>query len=136
MPCATRHDRFLSLVAVEDGNVVGNIVFTPVTLDSFDELRVMGLAPMAVTPSRQNCGIGSRLVEAGLDNCRAQGVGAVIVLGHAEYYPRFGFQPASQWGIRSEYDVPDDVFMLIELVPDYLKSHHGTIRYHPAFAEA
>ena len=62
------------------------------------------------------------------------GIGAVVVLGHPEYYPRFGFIPASQFEIRSEYDVPDEVFMATEIRRGYLDNVHGTIRYHPAFA--
>lgn len=128
-------DPFLSLVAVEKDEIVGHIVFTPVTLDSFDDLKLMGLAPMAVSPSRQRSGIGTKLVNAGLEHCRELGIGAVVVLGHADYYPRFGFRPASQWDIRSEYDVPDDVFMLMELSSGYLQGYHGTIRYNAAFAD-
>jgi putative acetyltransferase len=63
------------------------------------------------------------------------GVGAVAVLGHPEYYPRFGFRPASQWGIKCEYDVPEEVFMLMELSPAYLQDYQRTIRYHAAFAD-
>ncbi|MDX1404658.1 MAG: N-acetyltransferase [Woeseiaceae bacterium] len=129
-------DPFVSLVAEEDDEIIGNIVFTPVALASFGDLQLMGLAPMAVKPARQRSGIGSRLVEAGLENLRTLGVGAVVVLGHADYYPRFGFRPASRWGIASEYDVPDDAFMLLELASGYLDGYQGTIRYHAAFAEA
>jgi putative acetyltransferase len=101
----------------------------------FDELHLMGLAPMAVSPSLQRDGIGTELVNAGLQICRELGVGAVAVLGHPEYYPRFGFRPASQWGIKCEYDVPEEVFMLMELSPAYLQDYQGTIRYHAAFAD-
>ena len=61
---------------------------------------------------------------------------AVIVLGHAKYYPRFGFQPASRFALGCEYDVPDDVFMALELEPGILAGKTGTIRYHPAFFSA
>lgn len=128
-------DPYVSLVAIDDGDVVGHIMFTPVTLEPFDNLDLMGLAPMAVSPSRQRGGIGAELVKAGLESCRALGIGAVAVLGHPEYYPRFGFRSSSQWGIKCEYDVPEDVFMMLELSPDYLRGKQGTIRYHPAFAD-
>jgi putative acetyltransferase len=124
---------FLSLVAEQDGEVVGHILFTPVHLDEADELNLMGLAPMAVTPARQNRGIGSALVKAGLAHCRNVGAGAVVVLGHPDYYPRFGFHTAAGFGIRCEYEVPDEAFMLCELQEDYLRGHSGTVRYHPAF---
>ena len=128
-------DPHVSLVALEEQDVVGHIMFTPVSLESYDELRLMGLAPMAVAPSHQRCGIGMQLVKAGLERCRELDIGAVVVLGHPGYSPRFGFRPASQWGIRSEYDVPDDTFMMLELSPGYLQGYQGTIRYNAAFAE-
>lgn len=72
-------------------------------------------------------------MQAGLLECQRLGVDAVVVLGHAEYYPRFGFQPASHCGLDSEYDVPDEVFMALELTPGCLAEGSGTIRYHGAF---
>ncbi len=126
---------YVSQVAVEDQNVVGHIMFTPVTLEPFENLRLMGLAPMAVSPSLQRGGIGSALVKTGLLRCTESDVGAVAVLGHAQYYPRFGFRPASQWGIKSEYEVPEEVFMMMELSPGYLQGYQGIIRYNAAFAD-
>ena len=125
----------VSLVAERDGAVVGHILFSPVTHENSPDLRIMGLAPMAVAPDHQRSGIGSALVRAGLDECRQLGFAAVVVLGHPEYYPRFGFSPSVRWGIRSEYDVPDDVFMALELEPGALRGAAGTVRYHPAFSE-
>jgi putative acetyltransferase len=125
----------VSLVAADNHDVVGHIMFTPVTLEPYDDLQLMGLAPMAVSPSRQREGIGTALVNAGLEACRALGIGVVAVLGHPGYYPRFGFRPSSQWGINCEYDVPEEVFMLLELSASYLQDKQGTIRYHAAFAD-
>jgi putative acetyltransferase len=88
---------------------------------------------MAVLPSRQRAGIGSALVRAGLDECARLGFVAVAVLGHAEYYPRFGFLPASTFGLSSEFDVPDNVFLALELHPGALDACRGVIRYHPVF---
>lgn len=124
----------VSLVAADGDEVVGHILFSPMTLPSHAGPQIMGLAPMAVLPGSQRQGIGSALVRAGLDECRRLGVGAVVVLGHATYYPRFGFVPASRFSLKSEYDVPDEVFMALELIPDALHGRGGTIRYHPAFA--
>jgi len=126
----------ISLVAVRElsGAVVGHILFSPVTLSGHDDLRLMGLAPMAVVPELQGQGVGSALVKAGLEACREFGGEAVVVLGHPAYYPRFGFLPSSRFGIDSEYGVPEEVFMVLELTPGSLKDRGGRISYHPAFA--
>ena len=124
----------VSLVAVIDDEIVGHIMFSPMTFAAGPDLPVMGLAPMAVVPDCQRQGLGSRLVEAGLEACRQAGVVAVMVLGHAAYYPRFGFRPASTFDLRSEYDVPDEIFMALELTPGALEDRSGMVRYHPAFA--
>lgn len=93
----------------------------------------MGLAPMAVTPAHQNKGIGSALVRAGLERCKALGFGAIVVLGRSEYYPRFGFSPSTRFGIGCEYEAPEEAFMVVELQPGYLRGKSGTIKYHAAF---
>src|SRR5205807_8756724 len=114
----------ISLVAATRGQVVGHIFFSPVTLDTADpDSTILGLAPMAVLPEYQKQGIGSQLVQEGLKECRRIGCDVVVVLGHPEYYPRFGFAPASQKGLRCEYPVPDEVFMAIELKPNALPRH-------------
>ncbi len=123
----------VSLVAEIDQAVVGHILFSPVTLTGNDELRIMGLAPMAVAPPYQRRGIGSALVCAGLEQCRQLTAVAAVVLGHPTYYPRFGFSPASCFGIKCEYDVPDDVFMITELTTGALGGRSGIIKYHAAF---
>jgi putative acetyltransferase len=129
----TQAQPFVSLVAVHADDVIGHIAFSPVTLASHPDVPIAALAPMAVLPSRQRAGIGSLLVRAGLDECARLGFVAVVVLGHAEYYPRFGFVRASTFGLSSEFDVPDDVFMALELQPGTLGQRHGVVRYHPAF---
>jgi putative acetyltransferase len=125
----------VSLVAEDDGKVVGHILFSPVTLSGHKALKIMGLAPMAVMPAHQGEGFGSALVKAGLEMCKELGFGAVIVLGHRGYYPRFGFTPAVNYGIGCEYDVPADVFMAMELQPGYLRGTNGIIKFHPAFKD-
>ncbi len=105
----------LSLVAVYDDRVVGHIFFTTATVDGKnDTVEGMGLAPMAVLPEHQRQGIGSALVEHGLEILRDRPCPYVIVLGHPEYYPRFGFKPASGHGLRCQWEgVPDEAFMVL-----------------------
>jgi|SRR5882724_8591774 len=123
----------VSLVAEDDQNVMGHILFSPVTLASAPGLTLMGLAPMAVVPSRQRQGVGTALVREGLERCRQLNAAAVVVLGHPEYYPRFGFVPAIRLSLRSEYDVPEETFMVRELRDGVLRGLSGTVRYHPVF---
>jgi putative acetyltransferase len=126
----------ISIVAEDDAALIGHIMFSPVTLVGAAALPLilMGLAPMAVVPARQRQGVGSRLVVDGLERCRRASVAAVVVLGHPDYYPRFGFVPARQRSLRCEYDVPENVFMVRELYDGALTTLSGTIRYHPLFA--
>jgi putative acetyltransferase len=93
----------------------------------------MGLGPMAVLPLEQRNGIGSALVGEGLRRCKQLGAQAVVVVGHPRYYPRFGFAAAGRYGIRCEYDVPDDVFMVAELERGALRGASGVIRYDEVF---
>ena len=126
-----------SLVAVYKGKIAGHILFSPVTIESENRsFPAVGLGPMAVLPAYQNRGIGSRLVSAGLQECRRLSFTSAIVLGHPNYYPRFGFVPASAYGIKCEYDVPDDVFMALELSKGALVERSGIAKYQPEFNEA
>ena len=126
----------LSLVAEDNDRIVGHILFSPVVIEAAEsELHGVGLAPLAVWPERQNEGIGSMLVLRGLAECRNAGHRFVVVLGHPEYYPRFGFIPASRFNIKSEYDVRDEVFMALELQSNALRSCAGIARYQPEFSE-
>ncbi len=127
-------DPFVSLVAEDEGKVVGHIMFSPVSLSGNPDLKVIGLGPMAVVPRRQNTGIGSQLVRAGLERCRRLGFVAAVVLGHPEYYSRFGFVPSSRFDIDSEYDVHEEIFMAMELQPDALSGKTGRVKYDAAFS--
>jgi putative acetyltransferase len=120
----------LSLVAVQGSDVVGHILFSPVTIDNV-QVRAVGLAPMAILPAYQRQGIGSALVRAALDELRRVGHDAVVVLGHPAYYPRFGFRRASEFGLRWESDCPDEAFMALELQPGALAGRSGVVRYRP-----
>ena len=124
----------ISLVAVDDSAIVGHILFTPVAIDSpGPPISALGLGPMAVLPEFQRRGVGSRLVAAGLEACALTGCQAVAVIGHPSYYPRFGFRPGASYGLRSEFAVPDDVFMIAELTADALTGREGIVRYTPEF---
>ncbi|MEG0822477.1 MAG: N-acetyltransferase [Burkholderiaceae bacterium] len=125
----------VSLVAENHGNVVGHIMFTPVVITERPAARAMGLAPMAVAPELQRGGIGTALVHAGVARCKELGAELVVVLGHPEFYPRFGFEPASRIGLKSEYGVPDSVFMALPLRADGELEFDGTVRYHVAFSD-
>lgn len=123
----------ISLVAVDNEALVGHIMFTPVEIGGSPSLKIMGLAPMAVVPDQQGRGIGTQLVTNGLEHCEDMDVEAVVVLGHPAYYPRFGFVPASTRGIDSEYGVPDEAFMILELKSGSLAGIEGTVHYHEVF---
>ena len=125
----------VSLVAEDNGEILGHIMFSPVSLPGHPELRIMGLAPMAVALEQQRKGIGSALVRAGLEQCNHLDFGAVVVLGHPDYYPRFGFSTSTRFGIGCEYDVPQEAFMVVELKPGYLDRASGKIKYHAAFSD-
>ena len=125
-----------SLVAEDNGRVIGHILFSEVVIEAAaGQWKGIGLAPLAVSPERQNEGIGSLLTEQGLKLCRQAGHPFVVVLGHPEYYPRFGFVSASRFGIKSEYEVRDEVFMIIELREGSLAGFAGVVKYQPEFNE-
>jgi putative acetyltransferase len=127
----------ISLVAEDGDEVAGHILFTPVDLATTGGVvRGYGLAPMAVRPDRQRRGIGSRLVHAGLARLRQADAPFVIVIGHPDYYPRFGFRPASRYGVRCQWpDIPDAAVMLLVLDPARTP-FEGEARYRPEFAAA
>jgi putative acetyltransferase len=126
----------LSLVAADDA-VVGHILFTSVVVESEGRAVLgMGLAPMAVLPDRQRQGIGSQLVRRGLDFLRERGCPFVVVVGHPEYYPRFGFEPASLHGLASQWEgVPDAAFMVLILDVHAMVGVSGVAKYRDEFNE-
>jgi putative acetyltransferase len=127
----------LSLVAVAGNEIVGHILFSSVTVEGEETTAEgMALAPMAVLPEYQRQGIGSKLVRAGIARLVSSNCAFVIVLGHADYYPRFGFEPAHSYGVRCEWEVPDDAFMILVLNESVMQGISGVARYRPEFAEA
>ncbi len=121
----------LSLVATLDSRVVGHLMYSPARIG---ELTGAGLGPVAVLPEHERRGIGIQLIEAG--NRQLQNVGCpfIVVLGHADYYPRFGFKPARPLGLTCEWDVPDDVFLVLVLDPGRMQGVSGLVRYRPEFS--
>ncbi len=119
----------LSLVAVEDGQIIGHILFTKVTVGSHIELA---LAPLSVLPVYQRRGVGLALMAKGHQIARAMGYSYVIVLGHASYYAKAGYIPASSYGIQAPFAVPDENFMILKLRQD-AKNLTGVVKYAQEF---
>jgi putative acetyltransferase len=128
----------LSLVAEDEGEIVGHIFFSPAEIEwSGTVIKGMGLAPMAVRPDRQRQGIGSRLVRAGLEILKEEGCSYVIVVGHPGFYPKFGFEPASKYHLECQWEgVPDEAFMIVVNDPSSLLGVKGIARYRDEFDEA
>jgi putative acetyltransferase len=122
----------VSLVAKEEGRVVGHILFSALTIATpRGNIEALALAPMAVVPSHQRKGIGSSLVREGLRACGDAGHRIVIVVGHPEFYPRFGFSAKRAEPLKSAYSGP--AFMAVELVPNALRGIEGEVRFPPPF---
>ena len=121
----------LSLVATLEDEVIGHIMYSPAVVG---DLTGAALGPMAVLPEHQRKGIGSKLVETGNKKLRDTGCPFIIVVGHADYYPRFGFRRASEHGIKSEWELPDEAFMLSVLDEQKMQNISGLARYRPEFS--
>jgi putative acetyltransferase len=125
-----------SFVAVQSDRVVGHIFFSPVVVEGkcSRNLSIQGLAPVAVLPNYQRQGIGTLLIREGLKECGRSAFQAVVVLGHPDFYSRFGFIPASRKNLGCEYDVPDEAFMVFELESGALEDCSGTVKYRSEFS--
>ncbi len=130
-------DELLSLVALDGSQLVGHILFSPVVIEGPAEaLKGMGLGPMAVLPDCQGWGVGTSLVRAGLARLRRKSCPFVVVLGHPDYYPRFGFVKASTRGVRCPWEgVPEEAFMILPL-NESVPCPAGTARYRQEFDKA
>jgi putative acetyltransferase len=124
------HIAALCLVAEQGDAVVGHIAFSRAELGSGH--GVLALAPMAVAPEHQRSGIGTALIEEAMRGAAATRFPLVVVVGHPDYYPRFGFEPAGQLGIASPFDVPAEAFMAYRL-PSYDPAARGMLSYAAAF---
>lgn len=120
----------IELVAEQGGAVSGHILLSwlPTTMDG-RTVKALALAPMAIRPGVQKQGIGGRLIMAALDEARVAGAEAVIVLGHPDYYPRFGFSAALAGNLASPFS--GEAFMALELVPGALAGRQGSVSYPP-----
>nr|QNO42528.1 hypothetical protein MMHALIEK_00003 [Methanosarcinales archaeon ANME-2c ERB4] len=126
----------LSIVAEIDNRIVGHILFSKIKIIGDSDYESLALAPMAVIPEFQKRGIGSELIKKGIDKAKELGFDSIIVLGHKEYYPKFGFQRASKWDMKCPFEVPDGVFMAIELTEKAFEGKAGTVKYPDEFNEA
>ncbi|MBU2009665.1 MAG: N-acetyltransferase [Chloroflexi bacterium] len=127
----------ISLVAVQDSEIVGHIAFSPVIVETGrSSFEAITLAPLVVLPAYQRKGIGSQLVGAGLEECRHLGHEIVVLVGHPDYYPRFGFVRAKTKGLECEFEVPNEAWMVLVLRGHALAGRRGTVRFQPEFKEA
>jgi putative acetyltransferase len=127
----------LSFVAVEFDRIIGHIFYSPVEIarKQTNNLLTLGLAPIAVLPDHQRQGIGSLLIRHSLSECLRLGCQAVFVLGSPQYYSRFGFIAAKEKGLKCEYKVPDELFMVLELKSRALEGCSGIVKYRSEFQE-
>ncbi len=127
----------LSFVAIKDEMIVAHVMFSTITIrdEEGNEYTSLGLAPMSVLPGMQRLGIGSTLLKRALNRLIRMGYTSVFVLGHPDYYPRFGFRQSADFGIKTAFDIPEIAFMALELVPGSLRGVTGVAEYASAFAE-
>jgi len=125
----------LSLVATINDKIVSHILFSKIKIinENENEFESLALAPMAVDPKFQRKGIGGELIRNGLNRAKVLEYKSVIVLGHENYYSKFGFVPAEKWNIKAPFDVPSNVFMGIELNENCLDGVSGTVQYAKEF---
>ena len=124
----------LSLVAEDNNRVLGHVFFSRVNFSKDPNFAMVALAPIAVLPEHRNEGIGSSLIKDAIDVLKQEGQKAIFVLGEPDLYARFGFVPTSFYQINCPFDVPQEVFMVLELEEDTLSPFAGeTPVYHEAF---
>jgi len=132
---SSHFDPDLSLVAIASDLCVGHMLLTPAMVagEKTRPVKMAGLGSVAVRSDFQRQGIGTSMIKFGLDLCRTKSYSAVAVLGHPEYYPRFGFLPASLWGLKMNFSTHAEVQMVLELESGALNGVQGTIHFLPEF---
>jgi putative acetyltransferase len=121
----------LSLLATVNDEVAGHVMYSPLTVA--ENVHGVALRPMGVVPEYRRQKIGTKLIKAGNRKIKDAGYPFIMIVGHAEYYPRFGFRPASEYGIKCEWDVSDEVFMLLVLDEVKMQGAIGVARYRHEF---
>lgn len=124
----------LSLLAEIGEQIVGYILLTKIQIanDAF-KTESLAMAPVAVLPEFQGKGVGARLIESAHEKAKELGFDSVVLLGHENYYPRFGYEMAKNYGIRLPFEVPDENCMVMELVKGALQNANGIVRYPKEF---
>ncbi|MEG0259617.1 MAG: N-acetyltransferase [Lysinibacillus sp.] len=128
----------LSLVAVHENTkeIIGHILLSELKIVNQEHaVQSLVLAPVSVLPEYQNEGIGKRLINEALNKARELGYQSVVVLGHPEYYPKFGFEKTSLYGIKPPFEVPDEAFMVLPLEEHALDNVSGVVEYPSVFFE-
>ena len=124
----------LSLVAVDDDELVGHLIFSAMTIQTDDEdIPALCLGPVSVVPARQRQGIGDELIRYGLAECQRMGYHIIVLVGHPEYYPRFGFRPAEEQGLSMDIEAPPEAFMVYEGISGALDGVTGKVVFSSAF---
>lgn len=126
----------LSLLAEDNNKIIGHILLTKALIKDNDKsIETLALAPLSVLPEYQKSGIGKALMNKAIELSKELGYKSIVVLGHENYYPKFGFEKASTYGVKAPFEVPDEAYMILELIPNALKGVNGVVEYSKAFFE-
>lgn len=128
----------LSLIAVHEDTkeIIGHILLSKIKIVNQEHaVESLALAPVSVLPDYQKEGIGKRLMHEALNKAKELGYKSIVVMGHPEYYPKFGFKRASFWDIKAPFEVPDEAFMALELEQHALDNVSGVVEYPSVFFE-
>ncbi|MDU5110211.1 MAG: N-acetyltransferase [Clostridium sp.] len=126
----------LSLIAEEENEILGYVLLTKALIKGEStSYETLALAPLAVLPKHQKSGIGKNLMNKAIERAKELGYKSIVVLGHENYYPKFGFEKASKYGVKAPFEVPDEAFMILELLPGGLNGVSGIVKYSKAFFE-